>query len=184
MYEMLEADTRGILYKCRCGLKVRSAYPPERVHHQCPLDPAVYGPAPKPKDCGTCGESKTTLQPDGHGPGSKLLEMFETDGVPHCPECFALAAQMDAWGPDGCRDHLDQIVADILPRAVKWLTAKHAWAHAALAVTGTEDAALRVGIRSKVLAAIAASEQAEQKPEQHDHDAKTHQAANQADAPI
>ena len=41
MYEMIEADENGILYQCRCGLEIRSAYPPERVHHRCPLAPKV-----------------------------------------------------------------------------------------------------------------------------------------------
>lgn len=37
-----------------------------------------------------------------------------------CQACNDLAEQMNAWGVDGCRSRLDEIVANIKPRAVKW----------------------------------------------------------------
>lgn len=118
------------------------------------------------EDClwaGQAGEIQgprwTTTKAYSTDPGSKLLKMYATAGVPHCQQCIALAAQMDSWGPDGCRERLDEIIGDILPRARKWLTDKRPWAHKLLSVTGTEDVALRLAIRQKVLAAISAADE-------------------------
>ena len=74
--------------------------------------------------------------------------------MPHCDACLALAAQMDAWGPDGCAQRLDQIVADILPRAQDWMTQKHPWVRKLLTVTSTEASVLSLGIARDVRQAI------------------------------
>ena len=111
---------------------------------------------PEPTPCGTCGgKPKAALQPNGHGPGSKLLELFDTAGVPHCQACVESAARMDAWGVVGCQERLGEIVEDILPRAREWLTEERPWAHKLLSVTGLEDTALRVAVRQKIQQAIA-----------------------------
>ena len=34
---------------------------------------------------------------------------------------------MNEWGPDGCQAHIDEIVADILPRALAWESEKVGW---------------------------------------------------------
>lgn len=110
----------------------------------------------KPGGCGGCGGSKRQkLAPNGHGPGSKLLELFNTAGVPHCQACIDSAAKMDAWGVAGCQERLGEIVEDILPRAREWLTEERPWAHKLLSVTGLEDTALRVAVRQKIQQAIA-----------------------------
>jgi hypothetical protein len=97
------------------------------------------------------------LKPDGHGPGSQLIKIMDAAGVPHCRACLDLAAKMDAWGPEGCTERLDEIMDDILPRAREWLTEAKPWAHRLLSVVGAEDAALRLAIRQKVQQAIKAT---------------------------
>lgn len=88
------------------------------------------------------------------GPGSQLIRIMEEAGVPHCQACLDLAAKMDAWGPDGCTERLDEIMAGILPRAREWLSAERPWVHRLLSATSLEDAALRLAIRQKVKQAI------------------------------
>lgn len=53
-------------------------------------------------------------QPGLDGPGSHLKAMlagwpFYITAVPGCP-CNEHAAKMDAWGPDGCEQRIDEIV--------------------------------------------------------------------------
>jgi hypothetical protein len=54
------------------------------------------------------------------GPGCQLrrtLSWFiRDDGTCGCTE---YAAQMDSWGPDGCEERLDEIVAHLLEQAAK-----------------------------------------------------------------
>ena len=85
-----------------------------------------------------------------------MLEIFSTAGVPHCQACIDSAAQMDAWGVQGCRERLPEIIEDILPRAREWMAGNQPWAHR-LTPDCVEDAALRVGIRVKVIQAIKAA---------------------------
>ena len=119
---------------------------------------ATQPPKKRSGGCGACSKRKRqTLNPDGHGPGSKLLELFNSAGVPHCQACINAAAQMDAWGVDGCREHLTEIVEDILPRARDWMAANKPWAHRLLP-NAIEDAGLRFGVRVKVEQAIKAAE--------------------------
>jgi hypothetical protein len=59
-----------------------------------------------------------TGAPAPRGPGAELESMYHNEvGLPPCAECAALARKMDAWGPAGCRERLDEIVADINTRA-------------------------------------------------------------------
>ena len=115
-------------------------------------------PAKRHHGCGSCSKRKVRrVGLDGHGPGSQLIRIMSEAGVPHCQACVELAAKMDAWGPQGCAERLDEIVGDILPRAREWLSAERPWAHRLLSVVGAEDAALRLAIRGKVGQAIKAS---------------------------
>ena len=128
--------------------------PPRLPRLQRPRTATVTG---KKSGCGGCGGNKRRkLAPNGHGPGSKLLELFGTAGVPHCQACIDSAAKMDAWGVAGCQERLGEIVEDILPRAREWLTEERPWAHKLLSVTGLEDTALRVAVRQKIQQAISA----------------------------
>jgi hypothetical protein len=46
------------------------------------------------------------------GPGTCLERMFHLlliEQTEECP-CYEHARTMDAWGPDGCREHLNEIV--------------------------------------------------------------------------
>lgn len=107
--------------------------------------------------------ARPSLKPNGHGPGSKLLAMWEAAGVPHCQQCLMLAAKMDGWGKRGCADRVGEIVRQILPRARRWMALNHPWVHRLAGATGLEDATLKLAIRRKVHDAI---EQAEDRPVQ------------------
>lgn len=53
------------------------------------------------------------------GPGTELknlLSMVRIAVAPNC-SCTAYAAQMDAWGPDGCLERLPEIVAHLEAQA-------------------------------------------------------------------
>jgi hypothetical protein len=84
-----------------CGFvtKTRSAWPPEQIHRQCP--------------------SKT-----GGLPGTQLrllIEDCKLKGDADCG-CTQLEARMNQWGPDGCREHRAEIVAQLTRnyRKVTW----------------------------------------------------------------
>ena len=133
-----------------------------RTHGQRPINAAaIKQPTRRPSKQsgghGCCGGGHKTAvknkpKPNGYGPGSQLLKLWSD--MPHCAACEALAARMDAWGKAGCTAHLDEIVADILPRAQLWMAENKPWFHKILAVTATEKAALRIGIAHKVRQAI------------------------------
>ncbi|MEQ9407734.1 MAG: glycosyltransferase family A protein [Fuerstiella sp.] len=75
---------------------------------------------------GGCG-CRVTKPPQPAGPGTELLSIFKGAGVPGCQQCAELAKRMDAWGAAGCREHLAEIVEDMLPRAVAWIEADAPW---------------------------------------------------------
>lgn len=135
----------------------RTPRPPHTTHTRRQIAPAARQATGRRRPCSSCGgrKKRQMLKPDGHGPGSKLLEIFETAGVPHCQECIDSAAQMDAWGVEGCRERLGKITQEILPRARQWLAESHPWAHKLLTMTGAKDTALRLAVRERVLQAIA-----------------------------
>ena len=99
-----------------------------------------------------------TPQPLGDGPGTELLQIIHdlTDGkIPPCQECKALARRMNAWGVAGCREHIEEIVADIKPRADKWFdrdATEGGWL--ATLKANAPDFAKRAGIRHYVVKAI------------------------------
>lgn len=43
-------------------------------------------------------------------PGTKLKEMLQSMGFKTCGTCAEWADRMDAWGPDGCVEHREEIV--------------------------------------------------------------------------
>ena len=86
----------------------------------------IIGPEPH---CSRCGVPARVMNLRRHcpakrrgacGPGCQLrrtLSWFvRDDGTCGCTE---YAAQMDAWGPDGCEERLDEIVAHLLEQAAK-----------------------------------------------------------------
>lgn len=104
--------------------------------------------------CGSCGGKKSNIEivkqiePNGYGPGSQLLNLWKD--MPHCDACYALAAEMDAWGINGCRQRFDFIVMDILPRAKIWMETNQSFAHRILSITSTEDVILKIAISRQV----------------------------------
>jgi GT2 family glycosyltransferase len=95
-----------------------------------------------------------------YGAGSELLKKYAAAGVPSCQACIDLAEKMDVAGTAWCRENLDWIVAEIMPRAKEWVAAKMPWTHALLPGC-VEDIGIRMRVRSDVLDAI---EQAEKNP--------------------
>lgn len=55
-----------------------------------------------------------------HGVGSILLDDIKATGIPSCQLCYDLAMQMNAWGAEGCREHMTEIIDGMMPRARKW----------------------------------------------------------------
>lgn len=82
--------------------------------------------ATKPGGCGGCGSgpAPNLVQTVTAGPGTELSYIFARYGALSCPACKALAARMDAAGPDGCERDMKDIIDDIYPRAREWLRAK------------------------------------------------------------
>lgn len=113
------------------------------------------------KSCGTCGKKSTGktvhVRNRTDGPGTQLLLAYESAGVPHCQACRDLAAKMDEWGTQACRQRLDEIVEDMMPRARAWVAENKPWIRKLLPRV-LEDAGIRRKIRSDVLQAIAAAE--------------------------
>lgn len=141
---------------------VTEAQPPEGVTPTLrkPLKTAKRGPR---KGCGCGGRKKKAKNPSnpasmtiGDGPGSQLLMTLRSAGIKACDACYTLAAKMDEWGPGGCRQRIDEIVADILPRAIEWEKEKVGrWAEL------IPESVTEAGIRMLVGRAIKAAPRAE-----------------------
>lgn len=115
----------------------------------------------------TTAEGEQLLRAElGEGVGTALAIRFFRMGVPSCQACKDLARRMNAWGVAGCREHRDEIVADMLPRFREWVAAGKPWAGKLLSVAnvvGVGDAAARVAIRAYVGDVIDEYERAEAK---------------------
>jgi hypothetical protein len=109
---------------------------------------------PRPRKAGCC------KSPPPAGPGTELLAIYRAAKVPPCQECKDTAAKMDSWKVAGCREHIDEIVEEILPRAREWMAAQHKWIHALFGGV-LEDAAARIRIRQNVNKAIDTAEKKE-----------------------
>lgn len=100
---------------------------------------------------------KYTTRVTMYGPGSELLHAYAAAKVPDCDECFELAMKMNRWGVDGCRDNLDTIIADMLPRAKDWVAENKPWVHALLPGV-VEDIGIVARLKSDVTKAIERAE--------------------------
>ena len=152
------------------AVRKRIVFPPSELtvysiykasESEVPRPPRVYK---QRRCCGGGGNRtakaksyKTKIQPEERGPGSHLIDKYRALGMPHCPACSELAAKMNAWGPEGCRSRIDEIVADIFPRALIWVEDNHKWIHRILPKR-FEEASIRLKIRSDVMDAIKKSE--------------------------
>jgi predicted Fe-S protein YdhL (DUF1289 family) len=91
------------------------------------------------------------------GPGGYLRDLLHAKGytaVSGCG-CNSKAAQMDEWGVDGCRRHIDEIV-DWLAAAAK----KSGWVMSVLATAPFSRELVRLKIRELVEDAIEKAESA------------------------
>ena len=88
-----------------------------------------------------------------YGPGSELLHWYNASGMPDCEACFEMCRTMNEWGVDGCRERLEEIVADILPRAMQWIAENRPFVSAMLPNILKEAEAKR-RIRKDVSSAI------------------------------
>ncbi|MBK8916452.1 MAG: hypothetical protein IPM64_17945 [Phycisphaerales bacterium] len=108
------------------------------------------------------------------GPGTYLHDQIAAMGMPECQACRNLAHRMNAWCVSGCRERLEEIVAEMLPRARAWWqhtdtrTKFAAWWQssgklwsafqgATAVATGDLDDMLRDVVRRQVTLAIAAA---------------------------
>lgn len=92
------------------------------------------------------------------GPGTELQKRFARHGFPSCQQCYLLAQRMNRWGPEECRTRIEEIVADILPRAEKWVASSQPWALSLFGQRTTAAALLKL-IRREVNKAIKAYEE-------------------------
>jgi hypothetical protein len=112
--------------------------------------------------------------PEGEGPGTELLKMLREMGLPSCQLCYELAMRMNTYGVSGCREKLDTIVDEMMPRAREWwkgtdwrkktvvfwksrisaLNMLSGLAEADPAAQGKLDAMLKACVRSQVVSAI------------------------------
>lgn len=102
---MSECDFNVQTRTCvRCGWTYTGNQPITSVHRQCPKDaPSVEIAVMK-------------------GPGDLLHEMIKRwtgEDIETGCQCRSWIVRMNAWGPAGCREHLDEIVAHMLSEAKK-----------------------------------------------------------------
>lgn len=120
-------------------------------------------PQPSGRSCKSCGGTQraTVARAKAGLPGTELIAAYKQKGMPSCQACLDLAARMDEWGVAGCRERLDEIVADILPRARAWFDGKASWMPRLFGDI-VEFAAIKPQLRADVTAAIDAAEKAAQ----------------------
>lgn len=88
-----------------------------------------------------------------YGPGTELLKIYKDAGIPSCQACHELANKMNDWGIQGCEDRLDEIVDDILPRAMTWIAENATWADK-LFPNIVKETAVRIKIGNDISKAI------------------------------
>jgi hypothetical protein len=94
---------------------------------------------------------KPAPEPLGEGPGTELSQELERLGISSCQACKGLARLMNGWGPDGCRSRMDEIVADVLPRARAWFD--HATITEKMSVWWNSDQKLSTALKAGTKAA-------------------------------
>lgn len=97
-----------------------------------------------------------------YGPGTELLAIYKTAGMPTCLACLTLAQKMNAWGIEGCRSRITEIVADILPRAKHWIAENKPWINK-LIPNAISDAGIKLKIKQDVVKAIGLAQVANEK---------------------
>tara|TARA_R110000803_G_scaffold115342_1_gene183805 strand:+ start:2164 stop:3351 length:1188 start_codon:yes stop_codon:yes gene_type:complete len=117
------------------------------------------GTEPLPKrERGGSIHTVTNNEAQTYGPGSELLLIYKKAKVPSCQSCKDLARRMDKWGPTICRERINEIVAEITPRAIAWVEGNRPWIHALLP-NAIEHAVIKNRVRANIDAAINAAEE-------------------------
>jgi hypothetical protein len=101
-----------------------------------------------------------TVKAPESGPGTELKATLKAMGVPPCQQCVEAAKRMNALGVAGCREHLDELAAEMLPRAMEWIAKQHPWIHALMPNVVQEIEATR-RITNLITEAINAAEEKE-----------------------
>jgi len=115
---IFERNDAGQGQRLRCH--ARYGYRPTR---RCDADPE------KPKPPPPAPPRAPTTVAAARGPGDYLhdaiLRWFGESPTAEC-QCHSRIAQMNAWGPTGCREHLDEIVGWLVDEAQRrgWRIAK------------------------------------------------------------
>tara|TARA_R110000824_G_scaffold134130_1_gene297049 strand:- start:637 stop:2481 length:1845 start_codon:yes stop_codon:yes gene_type:complete len=110
---------------------------------------------------GGCGCS-TKRKKISQGPGTELLAIMKAKGVPSCQGCRDAAKRMDDWGFRGCRERIELIIEEILPRARDWVAKDRKWIHRLLP-NAVEDAGIRIALRVYIDQAINQAESKKRK---------------------
>lgn len=79
-----------------------------------------------------------------NGPGTELKKLFRSWGVSACGGCITTAKKMDENGPAWCREHIDELVAEVHENATRrgWTTILSK----AATILGIEDPIVRWAI--------------------------------------
>lgn len=64
------------------------------------------------------GDSQRTVPPP-RGPGTELRRLFRSCGITSCGGCVESARKMDEMGVEWCREHIDELAAEIHENATK-----------------------------------------------------------------
>jgi len=97
-----------------------------------------------------------------YGPGTELIKIYKEAGVPPCNQCYELADKMNEWGVEGCKNNIDAIIEDILPRAKRWVENHKPWVHKLLPNL-VKESAIKIKIKSDIQKAIANAEKSTKK---------------------
>ena len=116
---------------------------------------------PHVKSCSSCTKPAVPKQRPIYklGVGGELSLLFKAYGVPYCQACKDLARAMDEYGPEKCREDIDKIVDNILPRAREWVDKEYSWA--ILIFPSVKDFEIKRRIKNLVLTAITTFERKE-----------------------
>lgn len=87
------------------------------------------------------------------GPGEELKNILQARGIRSCEVgCDETAIKMNELGADGCREKLDELVEEILPRARQWVRKNYKGSR--LIPRFAKDPVIRLNLRSVILQAI------------------------------
>lgn len=105
----------------------------------------------------SAGDEFVSIKNKLYGPGSELLKIYEKAGVPSCEACKEMAQKMNNWGVEKCREKIEEILGDIMPRAKEWVDNKYSWAMI-LIPDAIEETVIYTKVKSDVLKAISTAE--------------------------